>query len=94
MSEVVEAIADASENTAENTNISASEYQLRRARQMEEAMAPPTPEPEIDSLVFWVDALELKLALVHHRPAFAAFHVSPLSTAIACLKIATVAAYP
>ena len=51
MSEVVEAIADASENTAENTNISASEYQLRRARQMEEAMAPPTPEPEIEESI-------------------------------------------
>ena len=50
MSEVVEAIADASENTAENSNISASEYQLRRARQLEEAIAPPTPEPEIDSI--------------------------------------------
>ena len=50
MSEVVEAIADASENTAENTNISASEYQLRRARQLEEAIAPTTPEPEIDSI--------------------------------------------
>jgi len=51
MSEVVEAIADASENTAVNSNISASEYQLRRARQMEEAIAPPTPEPEIEESI-------------------------------------------
>jgi len=51
MSEVVEAIADASENTAENTNISASEYQLRRARQLEEAIAPTTPEPEIEESI-------------------------------------------
>jgi hypothetical protein len=51
MSEVVEAIADASENTAVNSNISASEYQLRRARKMEEAMAPPTPEPEIEESI-------------------------------------------
>ena len=48
MSEVVEAIADASQNTAENTNISASDFEIRRARQMEEQAAPPTPEPEAE----------------------------------------------
>jgi len=45
MSEVVEAIADASENTAENGNISASDFQMRRSRQLEEQAAPPSPEP-------------------------------------------------
>lgn len=50
MSEVVEAIADASENTAENSNISASDFQMRRSRQLEEQHAPPSPEPEIDSI--------------------------------------------
>ena len=48
MSEVVEAIADASQNTAENTNISTSDFQMRRARQMEEQAAPPAPEPEAE----------------------------------------------
>lgn len=46
MSEVVEAIADASENTAENSNISASDFQMRRSRQLEEQHAPPPPEPD------------------------------------------------
>ena len=46
MSEGVEAIADASQNTADNTNISASDFEIRRARQMEEQVAPPAPEPE------------------------------------------------
>lgn len=50
MSEVVEAIADASENTAENSNISASDFQMRRSRQLEEQAAHPSPEPEIDSI--------------------------------------------
>ena len=47
MSEVIEAVADASQNTAENTNISASEFQLRRARQMEE-LIPSESEPEAE----------------------------------------------
>ena len=47
MSEVIEAVADASENTAENTNISASEFGLRRARQMEE-LIPSEAEPEAE----------------------------------------------
>mgnify|MGYP003115894349 CR=1 FL=1 len=47
MSEVIEAVADASENTAENTNISASEFELRRARQMEE-LIPSEAEPEAE----------------------------------------------
>lgn len=49
MSEVVEAIADASENTAENSNISASDFQMRRSRQLEEQHAPPSPEPDSTS---------------------------------------------
>ena len=48
MSEGVEAIADASQNTAENTNISASDFEIRRTRQMEEQVAPPAPEPEAE----------------------------------------------
>ena len=47
MSEVIEAVADASQDTAENTNISASDYQLRRARQMEEVI-PSGSEPEAE----------------------------------------------
>jgi hypothetical protein len=51
MSEVVEAIADASENTAENSNISASDFEMRRSRQLEEQAAPPPPEPEAEEFV-------------------------------------------
>lgn len=51
MSEVVEAIADASENTAENSNISASDFQMRRSRQLEEQAAPPSPEPEAEESI-------------------------------------------
>ena len=47
MSEVIEAVADASQDTAENTNISASEFELRRARQMEE-LIPSEAEPEAE----------------------------------------------
>jgi len=50
MSEVIEAIAEAPQNTAENTNISASEYQLRRARQREEAIPQPNAEPAIEDV--------------------------------------------
>jgi hypothetical protein len=51
MSEVVEAIADASENTAENSNISASDFEMRRSRQLEEQAAPPPPEPEAEEFI-------------------------------------------
>tara|TARA_R110000824_G_scaffold239439_1_gene428121 strand:- start:925 stop:2001 length:1077 start_codon:yes stop_codon:yes gene_type:complete len=47
MSEVIEAVADASQNTAENSNISASEFELRRARQMEGSI-PSKSEPEAE----------------------------------------------
>ena len=47
MSEVIEAVADASKNTAENSNISASEFELRRTRQMGESI-PSESEPEAE----------------------------------------------
>lgn len=48
MSEIIEAVADASENTAESTNISASEFIRRRAEQLEEDNNLPVPEPEAE----------------------------------------------
>jgi len=48
MSEVIEAVADAFENTAENTNISASEFVQRRVKKLEEKNILPVSDSEAE----------------------------------------------